>query len=199
MRYFSAAHKCFVLSELWKTELGCWGPKVAQEIWLQVPTFPLRLRMFPLMQFTFLLSIFSPPFAPSLISIFSFPALKLCETGKHLHFAFFPFSHFSRARRPPSLTCLTMRRSLTEATARGRTRARTKPCSRKSRRRIWKPSASGKRPFSRLRSVTSSHHGFVSWKCRILALCLAQHDEGNAGLHCCRYSITKTREIIKCS
>lgn len=111
-------------------------------------------------------------------------------------FAFFPFSPLSRALRPPSLTCLMMRRSLTEAMARGRARARTKPCSRKSRRRIWKPSASGKRPFSKLRSVTSSHHGFVSWECRILALCLAQR-EGKADLHRCQYSVAKNGESVK--
>lgn len=140
---------------------------------------------------------FPPLFMQSIILLFSFPKRKLYKTGQNWHFlACFPFSHHSRALGPPSLTYLIMRRSLTGEMARGRTRTRIKPCSRKSRRRIWKSSVNGKRPFSKLRLVIFSRHSLKSSKCRFLVLRFAQRDEGNADLYGCLHSIMA--EIIRC-
>lgn len=107
-------------------------------------------------------------------------------------FAFFPFSSPSRALDLPSQTYLMMRRSSTEEMACGRTRTKTKPCSQKSQKRIWRPSVIGKRPFSRLRSVTFSHYGPLTWQSRFLGLCIAPHGERNVDLHCSCWSITKS-------
>lgn len=129
---------------------------------------------------------------PSLISIFPFSTLKLCKTGKHLHFlCFLSILPSQQSPKAPFSDLPDDEKIFNGGDGvwqnQGQDQALLSEITEEDLEAI-------RQREEAIQQIEVSNllppPGFVSWQCRILVLFLAQR-EGNPDLRRCRYSVAK--------